>query len=101
MLKGVAIVDLGHVNRSEEGDIKAEHNIRSEFASILIGRDENMASSVLRNKSVKGLQCPDSPRYNDEHVIPVTLRSETNQKSRKIKLIFLVYSEQWKYHFIM
>ena len=50
--KGVAIVaKLGHVNRSEEGDIKTEQNITSEFVSILISREENLLSSMSRNNS--------------------------------------------------
>jgi hypothetical protein len=72
--KGVAIVaDLGYVNRSEEGNIKAEQNITSEFISILICREENMPSSMSRNKSVEGLQCHDSRGYIDEYDIAVIL----------------------------
>ena len=54
------VADLAHVDRSEKGDIKAEQIIAFEYVSILIGREENKPSSVSRNKSVEGLQCPDS-----------------------------------------
>jgi hypothetical protein len=67
------VADLGYINRSEEGDIEAEQNTTSEFVSILISREENMPLGVSRNKSVEGLQCPDSRGYIDEYDIAVIL----------------------------
>jgi hypothetical protein len=95
------VPDLGHADQSEEGDIIAKQSITSKFVSILIDREENMPSGMSRNKSVEVFHCTDSGRYIDEHFIPIILRFETNQSSRKIKLAFLVYNEQWKYHYIM
>jgi hypothetical protein len=44
-----------------------------------------MPSGMSRNKSVAGLQCPDSRKYINEHVIPVILRFEAKKKLKKDK----------------